>query len=58
MGDSWGTYYKENPRVIAGSVQQVLFGLHRHLQVVLETSDSEMTAQLHPKTFQDAVKLS
>lgn len=52
-GVSWGTYYKENPRVVAGSVKQVLLGLHGHLQLVLETSDAEMTAQLHAKTFQE-----
>ena len=50
FGFSWGTYYKETPRVVAGSVQQVLFGLHRHLQMVLETSDTDMTAHLYPKT--------
>jgi hypothetical protein len=49
-GNSWGTYYKENPRVIAGSVQQVLLGLYGHLQVVWETRDVEMTAHLHIKT--------
>lgn len=49
-GVLWGTYFKENPRVIAGSVQQVLLGLHRHLQMVLETSDADMTAHVHPKT--------
>jgi hypothetical protein len=52
-GVSWGTYYKENPRVVSGSVKQVLLRLHGHLQMVLETSAAEMTAQLHPKTLQD-----
>jgi len=55
LGVSWGTYYKENPCVIAGSVKQVLLGLHGHLQVVIETSDAKMTAQLHP---QDTIRLS
>ncbi|MDH5427035.1 MAG: thermostable hemolysin [Nitrospirota bacterium] len=57
-GHSWGTYYKTNPRVISGSVKQVVQGLHGHLQVVLETSEAAMNAQLHPKPLQNGIKNS
>lgn len=46
-GKSWGSYYQENPRVIAGMIEQVLASLHGHLQVVLETAPADMHAVLH-----------
>ena len=55
-GLSWGSYYDENPRVIAGHVSQVLIKLRKHLQVVLEESETEMVTRIHhPSMIEDVV---
>jgi len=46
-GVSWGSYYKENPRVVAGYVDQSLSRLREYLQIVLEANTTRMQARIH-----------
>lgn len=46
-GKSWGSYYQQNPKVVAGHINQLLARLHKHLQVVLQTDEQDMHAILH-----------
>lgn len=53
-GASWGSYYDEDPRIIAAPVQQVISRLERHLHVALNDAESDMLAKLHL----DCIRLS
>lgn len=46
-GKSWGSYYQQNPKAVAGHIDQVLSRLHTHLQVALQTEVPDMHAMLH-----------
>ena len=49
-GKSWGSYYQQKPKVVAGHIDQVLARLHKHLQVVLQTDTTELHAKLHGRS--------
>lgn len=46
-GKSWGSYYQQNPKVVAGRIDQLLESLHNHLHMVLQDDERDMHALLH-----------
>jgi len=46
-GASWGDYFDENPRVLAGYVNPGWFRLRKRMQIVLETTNTDLQARIH-----------
>lgn len=47
-GESWGSYYEANPRVITGSMGDTYERLKRHLQLSFSGETQGLCARIHP----------
>lgn len=50
-GVNWGSYYDENPRVIAGDIHHVLQQLKKHLHISLTTNAHAMYTRIYDDVF-------